>query len=258
MGGDLKIPSVIYYDAQGTVRAAGAEATLPHTLIMAHREAWTKVEWFSDLRHRYHSLHLNALFLGRFKLHLSPKTNPLPDFDGSPLLPLPPHKTAMQVFADFLRYLHQCTRKYIQEAHHGGQTLWTSVEDEIIYVLSHPNGWGGLQQRDLRLAAVFASLVPDYKAGQARIRFVTEGEACLHFCINKGLVIGSQARSSPKSSDHCDRLTRCNRVVTASWLLMLVEGQLISAPTKRCPSHLYMRRLHHLIVSQSLVLLLNE
>ena len=39
----------------------------------------------------------------------------------------------------------------------------------------------------LREAAVLAGLVPDSMAGRARVHFVTEGEASLHFCIQSGL-----------------------------------------------------------------------
>jgi hypothetical protein len=69
-----------------------------------------------------------------------------------------------------------------------GANLWASVEDRIIYVLSHPNGWEGLPQSSMRQAAVEAGLVTDTDA-QDRIHFVTEGEASLHFCVNNGLKI---------------------------------------------------------------------
>ena len=39
----------------------------------------------------------------------------------------------------------------------------------------------------MRRAAISAGLVPDTAAGAARIHFVTEGEASLHFCIASGL-----------------------------------------------------------------------
>ena len=39
----------------------------------------------------------------------------------------------------------------------------------------------------MREAAVQAGLVPDSMAGRARVHFVTEGEASLHFCIQSGL-----------------------------------------------------------------------
>ena len=54
-------------------------------------------------------------------------------------------------------------------------------------MLSHPNGWGGLQQAKMRQAAVLAHLIPDTPEGRMRISFVTEGEASLHFAIERGL-----------------------------------------------------------------------
>lgn len=82
-----------------------------------------------------------------------------------------------------MRYLLDCAKSYIRETH--GEKLWSTVEHNIAYVLTHPNGWGGHQQAEMRRAAVLAGLVPD--EGSARIIFVTEGEASLHFCLSNGL-----------------------------------------------------------------------
>ncbi|KAF7362770.1 hypothetical protein MVEN_00626700 [Mycena venus] len=93
VGGDSKVPSVVYYDRSGRVRACGAEALQESVVEQAGQERWEKAEWF--------------------KLHLRPSTSvsvlPLS------LPPLPRNK------------------------------------------------------------------------GHQRIRFVTEGEASLHFCIMNGL-----------------------------------------------------------------------
>jgi len=40
----------------------------------------------------------------------------------------------------------------------------------------------------MRTAAVMAGLVPDTPAGQDRISFVTEGEASLHYAIQRGIL----------------------------------------------------------------------
>lgn len=55
-------------------------------------------------------------------------------------------------------------------------------------MLSHPNGWEGKEQSQMRQAAVKAKLVPDNAVGQSRISFVTEGEASLHFAIENGVL----------------------------------------------------------------------
>lgn len=103
------------------------------------------------------------------------------------LPPLPKNKSVVDLFADFMRYLYACAKTYIQETHANGTHLWSSVESTIDFVLTHPNGWEGAQQQQMRQAAVLAELVPNTSEGHARIRFVTEGEASLHFCIQKGL-----------------------------------------------------------------------
>ena len=99
--------------------------------------------------------------------------------------PLPPNKTVIDVFSDFLRYLHDCARLYIQESHAGGTSLWSSVSANISYVLTHPNGWEGAQQQLMRKAAVAAGMIPDSVSGHARLTFATEGEASLHGCLAK-------------------------------------------------------------------------
>lgn len=106
---------------------------------------------------------------------------------GLSLPALPREKTVTVVLADFLAYLFRCTRDYIQEAHANGASLWQSMHENVRVVLSHPNGWEGYQQTKMREAAVLAGLVPDSDAGKARLHFVTEGEASLHYCVNSGL-----------------------------------------------------------------------
>ena len=88
----------------------------------------------------------------------------------------------MQVFGDFLRYLYQCTRAYIEDTHGDGNKLWKSVEGHREFILTHPNDWRGPQIAKMRAAAIYAGLVQDNPEGHARIRFMTEGEASLHYC----------------------------------------------------------------------------
>ncbi|KIJ92018.1 hypothetical protein K443DRAFT_13940 [Laccaria amethystina LaAM-08-1] len=164
---DSKIPTIIYYDDNGSVCAVGAEAVQEGIDGVAENEGWTKADWF--------------------KLHLRPKI-PTTALTVRHIPPLPPNKTALEVFADFLRYLNQCTRSYILETHANGSGLWESVEQQIAYVLTHPNGWEGAQQSEMRKAAVIAGLVPDTEEGRSRVSFVTEGEASLHYCIQRGLM----------------------------------------------------------------------
>jgi hypothetical protein len=99
--------------------------------------------------------------------------------------PLPQNKTIVKVFGDFLRYLYKCTQTYITETHASGAELWDSLEGHADFVLTHPNGWEGPQQAQMRSAAVHGGLIPDSPDGHARVQFVTEGEASLHYCIGK-------------------------------------------------------------------------
>jgi hypothetical protein len=97
----------------------------------------------------------------------------------------------MDVFSDFLRYLHECAKTYIQDVHANGPDLWESVKENIQFVLSHPNGWEGAEQSKMRRAAVKAGLIPDTSDGHSRLSFVTEGEASLHFSSNHGVLTGA-------------------------------------------------------------------
>ena len=160
----------MYYDRNGQVRAVGAEAMGEDIYERAEDESWNKTEWF--------------------KLHLRPKTKASRQITND-IPPLPLNKTVTEVLGDFLEYLFECASSYIQDTHANGPDLWASVEKDIDYVLSHPNGWGEVQQTQMRQAAVQAGLIPDTTKGYARISFVTEGEASLHFSIQNGLPSGS-------------------------------------------------------------------
>ncbi|KAJ3521281.1 hypothetical protein NMY22_g12377 [Coprinellus aureogranulatus] len=181
VGGDVKIPTVIYYDKEGMPCAIGAETLQEGIEVDAKENGWYKAQWF--------------------KLHLRPTSNTQPSFvpagfyDGNGLLPaLPPNKSVVQVIADFMRYLFECSESYIRQTH--GEQLWASVEASITYVLTHPNGWGGQQQAHMRRAAILAGLVPDTDEGSSKIIFVTEGEASLHFCLKSGLSLALGSAST--------------------------------------------------------------
>ncbi|KAI6043467.1 hypothetical protein EDC04DRAFT_3057215 [Pisolithus marmoratus] len=163
VGGNSKIPTIVYYDKEGNSRAFGGEALQEAILERAEEEEWVRAEWW--------------------KLHLRPRNIPSFHVDDLDINPLPPFKNAIDILADFLGYLFRCARMYIEESHANGRDVWTSFGDNIDFVLSHPNGWKGLQHAQIRRAAVQAGLVPDRPEGQARIRLVTEGEANLHYCL---------------------------------------------------------------------------
>ncbi|KAJ3522838.1 hypothetical protein NMY22_g11713 [Coprinellus aureogranulatus] len=173
ISGASKIPTVIYYDRTGHVKSVGAEAMKDGVFETAEDEGWVKTEWF--------------------KLHLRP-SHPSTALITSEIPPLPTRKTIVHVLGDFLRYLKYCAELYIKDTHANGPELWSSVEGDVDYVLSHPNGWEGVQQEKMRKAAVLGGLVPDTAVGMKRISFVSEGEASLHFSISNGLPSGVMSR----------------------------------------------------------------
>ncbi|PPR01390.1 hypothetical protein CVT24_006228 [Panaeolus cyanescens] len=164
--GSSKIPTVLYYDKSGKVQAIGAETLSEGIFERATDGGWHKVEWF--------------------KLHLRPQSTIAQKLSKT-VPPLPPNKLPVDIFSDFLRYLLECTKNYIRDSHANGPQLWSSLSGDCHYVLSHPNGWEGIQQTQIRKAAVMGGLVPDTDKGASRISFVTEGEASLHFAIRHGL-----------------------------------------------------------------------
>lgn len=119
----------------------------------------------------------------RFKLRLRPEGL---QAKGERLPKIWIDKSVVQIFADYLAYIYKCAKAYISDTHSVGRQILESGSG-VEFVLSHPNGWGGTQQSRMRRAAVSAGLVPDIAAGAARIHFITEGEASLHFCIASGL-----------------------------------------------------------------------
>ena len=94
----------------------------------------------------------------------------------------PRGKTIVDVFADFMRYLFESTETLFKTSE--PNIMWDSISS-IELVLSHPNGWGGPQQSQLRSAAVKAGIVSDTPAGHASVHFITEGEACFNFCATE-------------------------------------------------------------------------
>ncbi|KAF8883236.1 hypothetical protein BD779DRAFT_1444010 [Infundibulicybe gibba] len=164
VGGDSKTPTVLYYDMDGKVCAAGVEAAGEEIVDKALEHGWFKAEWF--------------------KMHLGPKNSV-----QRCLPPLPPKKTVVDVMGDYMRYLHQSAKIYIQETHPGGAALWLSLANNVDFVLSHPNGWEGAQQAQMRRAAILGGLVSNERDAGARIRFVMEGEASLNFCIRNDLIV---------------------------------------------------------------------
>ncbi|TFK64297.1 hypothetical protein BDN72DRAFT_901681, partial [Pluteus cervinus] len=135
VSGSFKVPSIIWYNAAGEVMEIGAGAVRDGVEQDAEDGQWSKVEWFK--------LYLRPTALGRDEVGEFMQRIPR----------LPAGKTIIDVFADYFRYLFQSTKTYIEERHPSGKLLWSSFESNIEFILSHPNGWEGAQQSQMRQAA---------------------------------------------------------------------------------------------------------
>ncbi|KAF8431023.1 hypothetical protein L210DRAFT_3561370 [Boletus edulis BED1] len=160
--GSAKVPSILYYDTSGNVKAVGYEALSRNTMDDAEEHAWEKAEWW--------------------KLHLRPKHLASAHIKDDDLPTLPSGKSAVDILTDFIKYLFECARTHIQEHHIGLD--WTSTKNSIEFIFSHPNGWEGAQQQKYREAIEGAGLIPRTREGRSQVHMVTEGEASLHYCIS--------------------------------------------------------------------------
>jgi len=95
---------------------------------------------------------------------------------------LPKDKSLQDLFTDFIRYLFDSAKAFIQEHEHAGKISWDSLERNIHLILTHPNGWEGREQGFLRKSVVQASIFTEEEA-LSRVSFVTEGEATFNFCV---------------------------------------------------------------------------
>ena len=118
-------------------------------------------------------------FIARFKLHFWPKFLPSEGSSRS----LPANKQAVDVLADYLRYLYTCSLLYLEKTHVHG---WDSVDvKEAQLIFSYPNGWDGMQDQ-IRKAAVMSNIIVNNNSDHSRISFVTEAEANLYFVLKHG------------------------------------------------------------------------
>jgi len=95
---------------------------------------------------------------------------------------LPEGKSLQDIFADFICYLFDSTKAFIQECEPMGKVLWENLERNINLILTHPNEWEGREQEFLRKSVVRASVFTEQEA-LSRVSFVTEGEATFNFCV---------------------------------------------------------------------------
>ncbi|KAG8717708.1 hypothetical protein FRC08_006900 [Ceratobasidium sp. 394] len=155
-----KIPSIIWYDSSGKAVSFGAEALSPQAEDDADDQGWRLAKYF--------------------KLHLHP--DDMKAKHDLKLEDLPVGVTLQRIYSDFMGYLLRQTQEYFEERILDGKQIWETYRPKMEIVLAHPNGWGLREQAFLRSAAVEAKLA-DAESAPTRIRFVTEAEASVHFCI---------------------------------------------------------------------------
>ncbi|KAG8732572.1 hypothetical protein FRC11_012525 [Ceratobasidium sp. 423] len=156
-----KIPTLVWYDTTDKARAFGAEALLPQIEEEAEDNGW---------------------FLAKhFKLHLHP--DDMKTKHDLKLDDLPPGVALRQIYTDFLRYLLKHTKEYFEDRILDGKLIWERYHSTMEVVLAHPNGWGIREQAFLRQVATEAGFSTSEHA-QKNIRFLTEAEASVHFCIH--------------------------------------------------------------------------
>ncbi|KAG8720502.1 hypothetical protein FRC09_009456 [Ceratobasidium sp. 395] len=116
-----------------------------------------------------------------FKLHLHPEE--MAPSGGFELDALPNGLTIDRIYTDFLRYMFEHTKSFFQKEVFEGKQVWEKHSNSMEVVITHPNGWGIYEQTKLRTAAIRAGLVPE-RDSTSRIKFLSEAEASVHFCIN--------------------------------------------------------------------------
>ncbi|CAE6539073.1 unnamed protein product [Rhizoctonia solani] len=124
----------------------------------------------------------NNWFLAKyFKLHLHP--DDMKARHNLTLDALPPGVAIAQIYTDFLGYLLKYTREFFEDRILDGKSIWERYSSDMEVILAHPNGWALREQTFLRKCAVDSGFSTSEKA-QKNIRFLTEAEASVHFCIH--------------------------------------------------------------------------
>ena len=135
-----------------------------------------------------------------FKLHLHPDTMRTRNMIS--LDPLPKGVTIKKVYTDFFEYVYTNTQVYFEQHEYQGATLWNDLQqnEQIEFVIAHPNGWGLHEQSFLRKVAEDAGLTSRQEAGRT-LHMIPEAEASVHFvmkeaylkvCIESSPQLGSQ------------------------------------------------------------------
>ena len=139
---------------------------------------------------------VSFIIIFRWKLHLMPKHLASAINLTDDLPPLPPGKPVIDILTDFIKHLFHCTKTYIEE-HHPSFT-WATHENITEYILTHPNGWEGVQQQLYRQVVERAGLIPGTPEGRSRVHLLAKDEAILHFYVLNLLDVGTANEPTPR------------------------------------------------------------
>lgn len=200
-----KIPTAIFYDANHTAQALGAETQDETVLDRAAESGWELAQYFKirlhphsmappsyqdaiqgDSNSRRDGAMINAPTTGQIAVH-----------------PLPFDVPVLQCYSDFIRYLFKGTEDWFKSNYPDGEAIWNKLSRKIKLVLAHPNGWTLSSQGFLK-EAVQKSGVMDALGSESRLIMVTEGEASVHFALFHTANEGSQWLSPGSSFVVCD------------------------------------------------------
>lgn len=82
-----------------------------------------------------------------------------------------------------MRYLLKYTRRSFGKQIIGGDKIWQDHRDNMVVIISHPNGYGVQEHDLLRSAAVAAGFTAPTKS-VSHTYFVTQAEASVHSCLH--------------------------------------------------------------------------
>ncbi|KAF8606716.1 hypothetical protein BDV93DRAFT_553197 [Ceratobasidium sp. AG-I] len=155
-----KIPTLVWYDRNNEAVSFGAEAMAPRAQEDAEDNKWHLARYF--------------------KLHLHPDS--MKAKHSLKLDALPPNVPLQTIYCDFVCYLLRHTKSFFEDRILDGKKIWKKYGPSLEVVIAHPNGWGIREQVFLRTVVVDTGFIDAATAG-TRVRFVTEAEASVHFCI---------------------------------------------------------------------------
>jgi hypothetical protein len=86
-----------------------------------------------------------------------------------------------------MAYLIKHTCQFFEAHVLKGGTIWNKLFESADIIITHPNGWGLREQHFLLLWKVMiVARFPDPQNMRSCIHFLTDAEACVHFCVLNG------------------------------------------------------------------------